>query len=209
MELIVISESKLKIMLTADDMENYSISNEDLSYERKDTRRVFGRILNEAREKTGFDSDSSNLFIQVYPSKNGGCEIYVTVSVETSDRKPTQDKRQKDKNAPPKKKKEYCVYLFDSMANAISACKVLLECGYKNESRLYVEKVMAGSRYYLVLQEETAQVSQGKKKKSVSKSDLANEFGRRIGGKEKVIYIKEHARAVLEERAIDTISGMG
>ena len=33
MELILISESKLKIMLTAGDMEDYCISNEYMSYE--------------------------------------------------------------------------------------------------------------------------------------------------------------------------------
>ena len=209
MELILISESKLKIMLTADDMENYEISNENLSYERSDTRRVFGRILNEAKERTGFDSTSNNLFIQVYPSKNGGCEVYVTISSEAAQQNVKQEKRPKEKNTSPKKKKEYCVYLFDSIENTLSACKILGECGYKNESMLYAENNGNASRYYLVLQEEIPQPSQNRKKKSVSKSDLANEFGKRVGGRECLYYIKEHAVAVAEKNAIEVVGKLG
>ncbi|MEE0968457.1 MAG: adaptor protein MecA [Clostridia bacterium] len=78
MELIVISDSKLKIMLTGEDMRQYSIDCSTLDYENTQTRRAFWSILDEAKHRTGFDAASEKVFVQVYPSKGGGCEMYVT-----------------------------------------------------------------------------------------------------------------------------------
>ena len=78
MELIMISNSKLKIMLTSEDMKEYSLDCNTLSYENTETRRAFWSILDEAKHRTGFDAASERVFVQVYPSKKGGCEMYVT-----------------------------------------------------------------------------------------------------------------------------------
>ncbi|MBE6718067.1 MAG: adaptor protein MecA [Ruminococcaceae bacterium] len=202
MELILISESKLKIMLTADDMENYDISNEQMTYEKKETRRVFEKLLDEAREKTGFDSSSERIFIQVYPSKNGGCEVYVTLNTEGK-----QERKQREKSTAPKNKKEYCVYLFENIDDALSACCVLRKIGYKNESSLYSEqKGKAQVKYYLVLQEDVIQNTQGRKRRNVSKSDLANEYGKKLASKEWMLYIREHGKAIVEKNAVQTMS---
>ena len=55
MEIIPISESKLKIMLTPDDMAEYAISEEALSYEKKDVRTLFSGILDEVKKVTHND----------------------------------------------------------------------------------------------------------------------------------------------------------
>lgn len=203
MELILISESKLKIMLTADDMESYDISNEQMSYEVKTTRDGFEKILDVAKEKTGFDSASSKLLIQVYPSRNGGCEVYV---IRDGEVKSCQSA--KEKSGPPKKKKEVCVYLFDGIDGMLKVCDVLLKCGYKNESSVYYEQLSGKTRYYLVLQEEVPYSSQNRKRKSLSKSDLANEYGKRLGGREILMYIEEHADRLIERNAVKTVSGL-
>ena len=203
MELILISESKLKIMLTADDMESYAISNEQMSYEVKTTRDGFEKILDVAKEKTGFDSASSKLLIQVYPSRNGGCEVYV---IRECDAK--SDQGVKEKNNPPKKKKEVCVYLFDGIDGMLRTCNMLDECGYKNESSVYYEQIGDRTRYYLVLQEEVPYSSQNRKRKSLSKSDLADEYGKRLGGRDVMMYIEEHAKRLIEKNAIKAIGGL-
>ena len=68
MELIRISDSKMKIMLSAEDMARYEITAERLNYENTETRRVVWQILDEAKQKTGFDAASDRVLIQVYPS---------------------------------------------------------------------------------------------------------------------------------------------
>lgn len=208
MELILISRSKLKIMLTADDMENYSISADSLTYEKRDTRRAFERILDEAREKTGFDSTSGRLFIQVYPSKNGGCEVYVISNEEDKKCEKKQDKGgTKEVRTPPKPRVCQCVYGFDTIERVISASRALRGCGYDSDSSLYwSESGERETRYYLALREEIDRENRYKKRKSLSKSDVAGEFGRRMGGRETLIYINEHCRSIIEGDAVERMA---
>lgn len=56
MELILISDSKLKIMLTRDDMQQYALDCDTIDYDNTETRRAFWNILDEAKHRTGFDA---------------------------------------------------------------------------------------------------------------------------------------------------------
>ena len=75
MELIRISDSKLKIILNETDMRRYALSSDTLSYENGDTRRAVREVLAEAEEETGFHATADRLLIQAYPSRDGGCEL--------------------------------------------------------------------------------------------------------------------------------------
>lgn len=201
MELILISESKLKIMLTADDMENNGISEDLLTYGEKDVRKVFEGILEEAKIKTGFDSSTGRLIIQVYPSKDGGCEVYFIRKFDGEKNTGT-----KEKTPIQRKKKEYCVYLFEGISDAVTVCSVLKSSGYTNESALYTDKDNKGeSRYYLVLQEEIPINDRSRKRKNIAKSDLAAEYGTRFGGKEAMLYIAEHTYPIVKANAVEEI----
>ena len=78
MELIKISDSKLKIALTPTDMEKYSLDIQTMDYDKTETRSAFWQLLDEAKHKTGFDAASEKIFVQIYSSIGGGCEMYVT-----------------------------------------------------------------------------------------------------------------------------------
>ncbi len=203
MELILISESKLKIMLTADDMEDYSISCECMSYGSKDTRKIFGKILEEAKEKTGFDSNTGQLYIEVYPCRNGGCEVYVSTFEDMC----VEQRRSEKKNTAAKRKKENCIYGFEDIDSVIGACRILKCTGYGFESTLCRD--MNGRKnygYYLILQEEMA-VNQGNRKRRIlNKSDLANEYGKRIDRREIMYYIDEHTERMIEKNAVEVLS---
>ena len=201
MELILISESKLKIMLTADDMESNGISEELLTYGEKDVRKIFERILEEAKAKTGFDSSTGRLCIQVYPSKDGGCEVYFIRKAEgekyigTKEKAPVQ-----------RKKREYCVYTFEGINDVVTVCSILKSSGYTNESSLHVDRENNGDvRYYLVLQEEIPTGDRSRRKKSISKSDLAAEYGTRFGGKDAMLYIVERTCTLVKAKAVEVI----
>lgn len=78
MELLVISESKLKIMLDEKDMEKYGLNTSELDYEDPPTRKKLLRILDDVKEHSGFDTAADKLLIQLYPSRDGGGEMFVT-----------------------------------------------------------------------------------------------------------------------------------
>jgi len=78
MELILISESKLKIMLSPPDMARYELEATRMDCADAHTRAAFRHIFDDARAEVGFDTAGSPLFVQLYASPEGGCEIFVT-----------------------------------------------------------------------------------------------------------------------------------
>ena len=78
MELIKVNSQKLKIILTKEDMTSFDITNENLDYTSAKTRKALGSILERAKEQTGFDIKNDRLYIQVFPSVDGGCEMFLT-----------------------------------------------------------------------------------------------------------------------------------
>lgn len=77
MELIVISDCKFKIMLTAPDMKRYDLNPEEMVETDDRTLRAFRHLLDDCGE-IGRDTRGEKLLVQVYASKEGGCEIFVT-----------------------------------------------------------------------------------------------------------------------------------
>lgn len=79
MELILISKSKLKIMLDERDMLQYHIG-DDTDCAEPTARRAIRSILDRARDEVGFETEGSELFVQLYTSRHGGCELFVSKS---------------------------------------------------------------------------------------------------------------------------------
>ncbi len=78
MEILKISDSKMKVMLTAEDMKKYNITSGELDYNDSKTRKKFWEILEDVKVKSGFDAEGDKVLIQFYPSRDGGCEMFVT-----------------------------------------------------------------------------------------------------------------------------------
>lgn len=92
MELIVISENKFKIMLSEPDMRRYELNPEDMAETDDHTRRAFRHLLDDCGE-IGRDTRGERLLVQVYSSKEGGCEIFVT-KIEQRERRVLNENRQ-------------------------------------------------------------------------------------------------------------------
>ncbi|MBQ9781186.1 MAG: adaptor protein MecA [Clostridia bacterium] len=81
MELILINQTKLKIMLTAPDMMHYALLPEKLEHMTctdRETRSAFRHIFDDAEAQIGFHTSGERLLVQMFTSKCGGCEIFVT-----------------------------------------------------------------------------------------------------------------------------------
>ena len=77
MELILISNTKLKIMLDESDMRKYHIESE-CDCAESSTRKAIRSLLECAKDQIGFNTDGEEIFVQLYTSKQGGCELFVT-----------------------------------------------------------------------------------------------------------------------------------
>ena len=94
MELLVISESKLKIMLTAPDMIKYDLTSPPANGLSLHDREVLRHLFRDAKAEIGFDTEGARLFVQLYASKEGGCEIFVTKLPDSNPIPPLEGREQ-------------------------------------------------------------------------------------------------------------------
>jgi negative regulator of genetic competence, sporulation and motility len=78
MEIIKCTKNKLKVIFTEEDMKKYRIKASSLDYNDKNSRKKFREILEDVKEASGFDYGGEKILIQLYPSKDGGCEMFIT-----------------------------------------------------------------------------------------------------------------------------------
>ncbi len=145
MELILINSSKLKIMLTDDEMKKYDLDTDTIDYDTTSTRRAFWSILDDAKTRTGFDAASDRVFIQLYPSKKGGCEMYVTKLGEAcrlprvgrSGQGTPRGTVQMIPEARHGGRGRLGAYAFETMEALLCVCRRLLSLGWTGESTAY------------------------------------------------------------------------
>ena len=78
MEFLVVSKTKLKAILDKEDMKKYKLEGEGAEGDSLAARRAFREILAVATEEVGFDTERDKVLIQLYPSRDGGGELFVT-----------------------------------------------------------------------------------------------------------------------------------
>ncbi len=137
MEIVLLSENKLKITLSSGDVAVLGFPEETQDAEKIKASRAFKSLLETAKIKTGFDVNDSRLFISIYRCRDYGIEMYVT--------KCGKDK-QKNGNS---ERKEALIYRFDTCENLLRACAALYRSEHKNTSDAYWECDNDGYAYYL------------------------------------------------------------
>jgi negative regulator of genetic competence, sporulation and motility len=173
MELILISNSKLKIMLSAEDMKKYNIECDGGSA----LRQGFKPVLERAHDDCGFDIESGRLLVQVFPSRGGGCEMFVTRIALTGSDGAT----------------DASVCIFDCLGAMISLCRVLHTRGLGKKSEAYA---LPEGSFALILPEFD------RDERLPLEAAVINEFGYRRDCEKIEGYIKEHSRAIFTENAV-------
>lgn len=80
LDIELLENSGIKIRLTREDLEQLDISVEELDSSNMQTRRVIRTLLDAACYEFNLDiNPSERMLIEVMPSRNGGCLIYITV----------------------------------------------------------------------------------------------------------------------------------
>ena len=202
MELLLISDSKLKVTLSAEDMNRFSLNCDTIDYDNTETRRAFWQILDEAKHKTGFDAARDRVFIQVYPSKSGGCEMYVIKLKNMTQSGEMSAKGQAQSSG------KVGVFSFDGMDVLLPVCKKLHNMGYVRESAAYAGD---DGRYYLVITERCR--GQGSpqpsaRDNSVTEFGFIEEYGKRYADPARLAYITEHSRVIDSTNAVNILAAL-
>ncbi len=190
MDFITVDKTKLKVILTPHDVESLAFAdNSDIS--ENETKAVFKSILAKAKCKTGFSADDCKLFVQCFPSKDGGCELFITkLSALVGDGH-----------------RKYGVSRFllrtFSLDNVSNACGYLSKGGYAFRSDVYHDE-STGYCLVLALPKFPSYTSHIPDKLYLSRLGEFGEYSELSN--EKRLYIKEHCRLLCAGNAVKVFS---
>lgn len=197
MEHILISPGKLKLMLTRGDVERYDLVSAVDGDADPESRQAFRTLLADA-EQLGFDPGNDRLFIQLYPSKDGGAEIYITRLGSRLPQSAGQDGRGERLSVTR-------IGCFDTLDELAGCCKQLqTSVGKDSDSSAWVEA--EPKRWFLVVSELLTYrqfLDDGLKTEAI-----IGEFGRNVKTPASISYIKEHCFNFCEKRAVKILGDM-
>ena len=209
MELIVINESRLKIMLTGEDMARYDLASPAADADplgrttpRPDgegiaphTREILRHIFADAHAEIGFDTEGERLFVQLYASKGGGCEIFVTKLGGEGETKLLKAME----SAEPTNRKRRVRLCLAGLNDLTALCRRLVSSGFREESAAYITEE-GGEAWYLILT-----VNEEREGRLSPLTAILGEYGREVGG-EIELYLSEYGRAVCPVGAVETLA---
>lgn len=144
MEVIEIKSGKMIFLLDYEDREKYHLLDSQPSM-----KEGYLRLIKDIGIDKSFLSD---VLVQIFDSKNGGCEMFVTKMQDSSD----SDKKRCKSNA------SY-IYSFESFENMLHALNSLHETGQKGVSAYRDER---NGRFFLSLNTECNYLSEFMAKRS-------------------------------------------
>ncbi len=185
LQFLVISTNKIKITLTREDIEKYSLS---VCREDKDAPPPKGsivQILSLAREAVGFDATGHRLLVQYYPLIDGG-ELFVTRLTGLSENKERLLRASSSVTLISPKRR---VYRFCALSDVRLALLSLSSLLSELECTLYFD---GDSAYYLVIFDKL-----GDNKEINILSEYGSELPDTL-----TPYIAEHARAIADNEGL-------
>ncbi len=189
MDVLLINDTKLKIMLTHKDCKGYGLDPGSVEYDDPNCRKIFWEILDDAKKKCGFDVSHDKVLIQLYPSKDGSCEVFVT-KLGAISQSVYKSLEKSDKVALLSTKR--VLYKFSELNNLILAVKAISPINEDAVSEVYYAE---DGFYYLYVSER------GGNDSPVGKYARLCEFGDAVSiGL--VTYLKEHAKCLSDENAV-------
>lgn len=189
MEIIPIGNSKIKISLTYDDLEKYSLSCEKLDYDTTETRRAFWSILDDVKRSSGFDAAKSRIMIRLFTCPDGSCEMFIT-------KMPLPSRDEVICIKDPMTSVATRTFAFDCFDDLVRACTLLGSLEYRARSSAY----RGNGLYYLTL--SCPEVSTLSDRGDISYPDLLCEFSRPLDRPYTPEYISEHFTPLCRADAI-------
>ena len=198
MELLMINESKLKIMMTKEDLGEFDLCADELDYCNTETKRMLWDLLNRAKHTVGFDTDGYRVLVQLYPSRTGGCELFVTkvasVFCDDEDEELFPEERQ---SAAERESTKPLAFGFETLEGMLAVCRRLMATGYGKASRAYIDD---NRRYYLFLEGVTQSLSL-----PADPYAFVLEYGASENAEAATEFLCEHGRVICAEGAVERL----
>ena len=194
MEWIRIDQNKLKIMLSKEDACKYALYPETASVEDAATRRAFREILCATKSDVGIDFSEERVYIQLFPSREGGCELFVT---KMGGREQEIEKR--DMSIAPKASitasRRVC-FCFWQQRDLLSSCRRLMRRGFTGESQAERDDM---GRFWLFLSDD------GSPLLAREEFGFLLEYGQMECAADASLFLLEHGKTLCASHAVETL----
>ncbi len=206
MELIRISDSKLKIMLTPTDMCHFELNANSIGEDSEQAKRGFRLLMTEVRKQTGLVADDTGLSVQYFPSREGGCEMFVThLHTHSSGTEFKEERISPDRALQIRPFgrggtafRRDLAYRFEELTDLLSVCKRLSLIGYIGESSAFLDEE---SRYFLFLNLLCASPFS-----LPDELGFLSEYGSPENASLLMLYLREHGRSLCDTDAVARLS---
>jgi len=204
MELIKINDQKLKIMLTPSDMTHYHLNAEHPEESGDEARASFRLFLEEVRQRIDFDFDDRSLSIRYFPSREGGCEMFLCCTPQAKAEPqecgralPVATRFGRSSNGGFSRDG---AYRFDSLDGLLRVCERLLGIQYIGESDAFRDDC---GFYYLLFQ--TLSPSPFTLPEELS---FLTEYGKTENAAILRIYFREHGSLICKGNAVELLGAL-
>ena len=186
MEYIMINDTELKIILEAEDLKEWDVSAEELDYGDPCAKQLLEDILGYAKHEMGFEPHGGRTLLRLFPSLDGGCEIFVTLL-------PGEATVDADSDEPD------LAYRFERLSHLLSVCRRLLREGFTGDSGVWYDYA---DRWFLILKhyENRAKIANG-----TEGFDFLSEYGEEESTRALPLYLAEYATPVCRDNAIELL----
>ena len=196
MEYILINDSKLKVICEEDDLAPYGISADRIEYGDASARKFIEETLKRAKRDLGFETERHRVLIQLFPSSDGGCEIFIsklgalekegTRAIEVSQKAITQKR----------------LYFFEKLDYLLEVCKRLSFLPPCKESSAYYLDSLG---YYLYIETEDIDGLSAHGIDTLDEYSFILEYGEPKSVTLDLPILNEYARRLCPERAIEAL----
>ena len=200
MEYIPITDSKLKIICEEEDLALYGLSADSLEYGDEAGRRFIEDILDKAQKRLGFQSKHHRILIQLFPSVDGGCEIFISrLGLLTEEKALCREDGSEAKKSPCER-----LFFFEKLDFLLEVCKRLtvIDSELKGDA-FYLE----GKGYYLAVELNTDKLEEYGLP-SLDEYSFILEFGTAENIRERAPYLCEYAKRICKGNAIKTLGAL-
>ncbi len=135
MQIEILSNQTIKVILDKYDLKEFDIIYNQINQNSVKTQLLFFDILERVHEESGMDFSEKDIYFELFPTKNSGCLVYISVDYESDE----------DEN----NSELIYIYKFDNINSIIESsqetqelCKI-----FKCKSELYFGK----SGFFLLL----------------------------------------------------------
>ncbi len=191
MEFIYINNKNLKVIFSEKELMDRSLKLCELDYSDPKTKSFFWEIMDRAYLKTGFEVKNSKLSVKIFPSSDGGGEMFIT-------KRAIYNSILEDNDGD--------IVVIEDIDKLYLLCDRIRSYGYNGESSLYIDE---NDRFYLILSNTQNMPSYISEKYRAYKDScaFASDYGSVYKlNSDRIAYLEEHTRKICDGNAIQSIT---